>query len=155
MAKNTMVKNIKAARERVDETFKKATDAARIEVLNLLREVLPPGISLQWRQYTPYFNDGEACEFGVEDPTLFRTVYQGKKRKSVEYGAEDAIEDASYASGSSISDLTNEQLGAFQRAWDALATGEAGTLLMLRAFGDHVEVVVTSDSVNIDDYDHE
>jgi len=26
--------------------------------------------SLQWTQYTPYFNDGDACEFGVTEPEV-------------------------------------------------------------------------------------
>src|SRR5688572_30748584 len=28
----------------------------------------PDLISLRWTQYTPYFNDGDACTFSVHDP---------------------------------------------------------------------------------------
>lgn len=26
--------------------------------------------SVRWEQYTPYFNDGDACEFGVHEPSV-------------------------------------------------------------------------------------
>ena len=30
-----------------------------------------PGIkAIVWAQFTPYFNDGDTCEFGVNDPTF-------------------------------------------------------------------------------------
>lgn len=42
------------------------------DVAAYLAELIPPGFYLTWDQYTPYFNDGEACVFNVYDPYLVK-----------------------------------------------------------------------------------
>lgn len=37
------------------------------DAFNQFFEEHPNIKTVQWRQYTPYFNDGEPCEFGVQD----------------------------------------------------------------------------------------
>jgi hypothetical protein len=59
------------------DDYKKQTDAINIKKRGLTKEVLlkkaklifdkhPALSSFGWTQYTPYFNDGEACYFGVQ-----------------------------------------------------------------------------------------
>lgn len=37
----------------------------------LLPYIQHPIIGIEWRQYTPYFNDGEPCIFGVNEPEFY------------------------------------------------------------------------------------
>jgi hypothetical protein len=55
----------KAGKELRDE-IRKTLD----EVLKLFFDANPYVASISWRQYTPYFNDGDSCEFSVGDPIL-------------------------------------------------------------------------------------
>jgi hypothetical protein len=55
----------KAGKELRDE-IRKTLD----EVLKLFFDANPHVASVSWRQYTPYFNDGDACTFSVGDPIL-------------------------------------------------------------------------------------
>ena len=49
--------------------------------IELLTEGLSPMIQspitgVQWRQYTPYFNDGETCVFSVHEPEI---IFEGSE----------------------------------------------------------------------------
>jgi hypothetical protein len=53
----------------IDELDKSRTrqadqwDAAKFE--EMVKPLLEAGVSIKWEQYTPYFNDGDVCEFSV------------------------------------------------------------------------------------------
>jgi hypothetical protein len=36
----------------------------------MVKPLLEAGVSIQWDQYTPFFNDGDICEFSVNEPTF-------------------------------------------------------------------------------------
>jgi hypothetical protein len=58
------------------------------EVLKLFFEANPHVASISWRQYTPYFNDGDACQFSVGDPILtLRSDYS--RDPDYDYGEEE------------------------------------------------------------------
>lgn len=109
--------------------------------------------SFSWSQYTPYFNDGDACEFRVNRDYLhindfsdFETYsyeewlkedYQWKPNPS-EFGFETVEELYNVAKG------INEILEKF----------EDDDLLHL--FGDHAQVTIYRDgTISTDDYDHD
>jgi hypothetical protein len=66
----------------------KAAKSFEKEVLALARTI--EGLEeIRWQQYTPYFNDGESCVFGVSDPGFkFTNTPEG----AGDYG--DGFEDA-------------------------------------------------------------
>lgn len=117
-----------------------------------------PGVSgLVWEQYTPYFNDGDPCEFSV-----------GEARVLVEGMDSEAYEEAEtdYGWGYSAWDLvhwkTNEPVELPGEA-DALVLRDA--LQNLRTagwndvakanFGDHAKVTATKDGFSVEFYDHD
>lgn len=52
-------------------------------------------LSLHWTQYTPYFNDGDACEFGTNEifVRLDDRFVEGGEDEPEEYDEDDYIED--------------------------------------------------------------
>ena len=55
-----------AARKAVEEALKPAREALMRD-FHAAFEKHPEVKAIAWVQYTPYFNDGEPCEFGVRD----------------------------------------------------------------------------------------
>ena len=57
-----------------------------------LRAILADGdiLSFGWTQYTPYFNDGERCVFGVEEP-WFRTTADATRDEDDDEDDADAL----------------------------------------------------------------
>lgn len=112
---------IKEAKETLEPAFK--------EVLEQNPEVLAIG----WHQYTPYFNDGDTCEFNVHD--LHYCTESGS--------LEDSLYEWPYASDG-------------PDAVKALVSVVNGNEEIMQAvFGDHAEIRITRDGISVDEYDHE
>ena len=108
--------------------------------------------SLKWTQYTPYFNDGETCEFHVHD--LYVKPVDGDEDDgdyedgyvyvpSPEYYTDDQLAERGF---------TRESATALRDLGNALSTNEEACLA---AFGDHVEVIVTRDGIEVEEYSHD
>lgn len=119
-------------------------------------------IEFGWRQYTPYFNDGEPCVFSthsvwvrtladehVEDlydlevdynhPSIGErpVTWKGNQR---EYGAYEGPDEARY-----------------DRCLTLHAAVDGGEFydVLLAAFGDHAEITVRRDGIKVEFYDHD
>lgn len=104
--------------------------------------------SFSWRQYTPYFNDGEPCEFGVDNDYI-DIKFDGKEFEEVgewtfksdhrKYHTEEqdtaGLQEA-YADIRVLLDTFDEEDYKFM-------------------FGDHAEVVATKDGVEVEEYEHD
>ena len=130
---------------------------------------------IRWTQYTPYFNDGEACEFSVGTPAFFfagqdpeeiedtyeynawnkpsKWMYEEAKnggKYAADYQAEiDKYDNMVKALGPRLKEI-QEGIRKFQELFNDI---EDGTMLGL--FGDHVQVSATANGIDIDEYDHE
>jgi hypothetical protein len=107
-------------------------------------------IGVRWTQYTPYFNDGDPCEFWVNE------VYC-KTSKNDE-------DDGDYEDGfiSSYSVKYIEGLEVSEQEKLAKQINEAGELIssipesvLQNTFGDGYQITVTADGIDVDDYDHD
>lgn len=119
-------------------------------------EACPSIEAVRWRQYTPYFNDGDACVFRVGDHYL---KFTGDKKDEAE-GDDD---DGDYEDGfSSTYGLTGEKEAA------AAIVSELFRCLddemMLTAFEDHAkitatregfEITATREGFEVEEYDHD
>lgn len=122
----------------VDEHNKLLREKGEIAVKDALKAFLekhPVIDSVKWQQYTPYFNDGEPCTFGVHTPYV---VIEGNEYG--DYGEFDLDKEHK-----DIQADLNQLEGAFGKLED----------VMQAVFGDHVEVTVTRTSIEIDDYSHD
>ncbi len=112
--------------------------------------------SFSWAQYTPYFNDGDTCEFYVHSD-YFKMDIGGYKLASVSpYAGKVAYEV--YLNGEYVdSELSKELDGAIKKAAfdiEELISG-IDEDIMRDIYGDHVEVTVTRKGIKIEDHEHE
>lgn len=70
MALQTMIDKLNTAKKTYDAQLKEIADQGKEEIGRHLAPLIPPGWALFWTQYTPYFNDGDACHFSVRDVYL-------------------------------------------------------------------------------------
>lgn len=127
--------------------FTEATDA----VLSI------PGIyAARWRQYTPYFNDGEPCEFSVQDIEVKLSPLDDEEDERGDY--EDGFIDTymmDYGRDrgelTELSDEAFEALKKAVKAWSSLNIDE----VCRRNFGDHSTVTATLEGFAVEFYDHD
>lgn len=126
-----------------------------------------------WTQYTPYFNDGSTCEFGVNEPSF--TNAEGEDLDEVSpYGEYDGGKENIWVveewSIDSVFDKTKEWMADTRKAIEAsgailnpqmckefssiLRSGDFESV-MKAMFGDHVKVVATKDGFDVEEYDHD
>lgn len=150
------------------------------ELAPLLQAVLnDTGIEeFGWRQYTPYFNDGEPCTFGVGDlwfltPEDADDEEDRKEREEDPYGWSDAHHvSGSKGFGETISRWVYNEEGKgsyidtpnpryskdrFERCHELAAAIGSGHYesALLAAFGDHAIVTINRDNIKVEFYDHE
>lgn len=109
---------------------------------------------IRWTQYTPYFNDGEACTFRIG---------------SVEFKLKDAEEDAgdnedgyqttwdiNYELGKVTKDAKHPATEKFEEITDLISNDDIEDVLY-DMFGDHVEVTfdVATGKTTTDEYAHD
>jgi hypothetical protein len=106
-----------------------------------------PGIiALRWEQYTPYFNDGEPCEFDVYGFYFLDTSASADK---------DGDEDGAFVDAYTArhdSDPKQAARGATVEAFESRVKDED---VFRFVFGDHVRVTATPDGFEVEEYDHD
>jgi hypothetical protein len=119
--------------------------------------------AIRWRQYTPYFNDGDPCTFGVGEISV-RITGTDEDAGDGEDGFVSTYDDEvralkGYTKGWGKDEReipgSDPVFGtAFKQAEKALEGGEFENAL-LELFGDHAEVTVYKDRIVVDSYDHD
>jgi len=121
----------------------------------------PDVIGVTWDQYTPYFNDGDACTFSVNEPAVVFKAEAG--------GEEDEDDDDWEGYGARPDDL-KEYFGhkcaavsldsSEKKAWEK----DLGLIyeriqefddVMLATFGDHVSVIASRKGFEVNEQDHD
>jgi hypothetical protein len=135
-------KDLEAARKTLETEAKKAFHSGIKSVF----EDFPEVVAIRWTQYTPYFNDGGTCEFGSNHQ------YAGILFNNHKYCGDDEFDDIDESS-----EYDREDCKKFDLAKDHIHkllnnfTDED----MLSMFGDHAQITVTKDGVEIDGYEHD
>lgn len=132
------------ARTRAKKAFTKA--------LSNVFVMYPDIKSLSWSQYTPYFNDGDSCEFSVGD--IYVSNYKGISH----YGEwdnddEDEPEDLQVRSHYEL-----KRAGAkYKELVEILEfmNSSVGEDVLYELFGDHVTVEATAEGIESSDYEHD
>lgn len=109
-------------------------------------DAFPTVKSFSWTQYTPYFNDGEECVFGVndyfqvelEDGTELEEVCDNPywRQRKIDAGEELTLEDNL---GVALSELV----------------GGIDDDTMKSLFGDHVRITVNREGIDTEYYEHD
>lgn len=95
---------------------------------------VPEVTSVSWTQYTPYFMDGDACEFSVNE-LEFNTNSGNYSMYSM-----------------NRSNLSAEKIALCKELQDMIYGQDD---MMLDIFGDHVEIIMTPEGSDVNDYDHD
>ena len=157
---------LKTLREKNSELFK-----IKSEILNISSDIFedfykhifdkyPTLDSFGWSQYTPYFNDGDTCIFSANtDYISINGEYVdeanwSQETKVIDWGTwnkdtrkyEGRVEEDNDDYDPILTEASNEIV-------DFL--GQFDNDFYLSKFGDHAEITVTKDGVDISDYDHD
>jgi hypothetical protein len=176
---NVTAQDIKKVVEETNENFleikeemKRLRDEARKKVkdfflkgMNKIFEMFPEVKTVSWRQYTPYFNDGEECVFGAHTDDFRVNDYDQYDDDSDDSSEYKNVMPYNETRGSWH---TNAHTG--QREWRylnpesrAVKIKEAiqGFLSQLdnddykTMFGDHAKVIVMKNKVIVEEYEHD
>jgi hypothetical protein len=117
----------------------------------------PDALAIRWTQYTPYFNDGDACIFGIGN---FSIKVKGIAGDSEEEEDSEFLDDWQLekkwnpvTESHEKRDIDNKLVKGFKKLYSDMQGVEEALQF---AFGDHVKVTVTPDGkVEIDDYEHD
>ena len=130
-------------------------------------ETNPSIKAIVWTQYTPYFNDGDTCEFSVHEP-----YYSNAKGDQIEdlsrhgdYSGEDEgvwAEDTWILTGDSQYcvdrrkeiDLTGVDLQSVAAFSKMISSSDMEEILK-EMFEDHVTVSATRDGFDVEEYEHD
>lgn len=152
-------------------------EMAKANGAELVRELAEPLFTLgvpkiRWTQYTPFFNDGDSCEFSVHDAHVF---IEDEEDEVYSYDLERQFEEYQPWSGCSAEEneryrqsdndrtdaliamgITKDNASEISEALSQFSKFICGNeQLMQMAFGDHVEVTVTPDGVTVEEYNHD
>lgn len=123
-----------------------------------------PGVKkIRWHQYTPYFNDGEPCEFGVNEPAvkLSKKIFGDTSEQSdYDDGFVDSYGLYEYNGGNGYSEdnKTYEINGVSTKAvYDALqgANWDSFEAVAKANFGDHAVVTATTEGFEVEFFEHD
>lgn len=140
-----------AAQKRMQKEGKSALE----EAVKELFDEYPNLHAIRWEQYTPYFNDGESCVFGVGDA---RIKMKGQEETEDGGDYDDGFDDWSEWSEKYRAEQKEEPYPkGFKKAY--LAVKEVFSAIpdemMLAIFDDHVRVTATRDGFEVDEYSHD
>ena len=121
------------------EVFKEGTEEIFAENPDL--------VSFRWTQYTPYFNDGEPCYFGVNDYL------------DVKFADGTLLEDWDTSSQKYATEYESDYDGTEEQMSTATAAAELVSSIpeevLEKIFGDHAEVTVYRDRIEVEEYEHD
>lgn len=144
----TMLEKFKEVAERNSEQIKKLREESAALVKPLLQQFItdfPEVRQVRWTQYSPYFNDGEACVFSLhtfgfyfEGDDLDDSVYEHEIYRYEDFDKKEVCSPETFSACCEL----ERQLRQVE--------GELESL-----FGDHAQVTVTADGVDVEEYDHD
>lgn len=151
-----MFNNLKSFREAQHETNSKAKGVIK-EALKELFAAFPILDSVKWTQYTPYFNDGDACTFSVNDVYIKFSGVTGTRAESVgDWGDGWLNLDYEHEILNEIEQLDEPTKKSLIKTIELLNKELQGNEdALYAAFGDHVEVIVDRTNIDAVSYSHD
>lgn len=146
--------------ETLKKTIKKTLKDTFKGLTKELFDTYPELKSFGWDQYTPYFNDGEPCEFRANTSDIKINGYdeyddEGDSDKSINVYLNGQRKIWDDASGGEIANpnynkRNKEIVNTLTKFLEQFDNEDYKNL-----FGDHVSVHITAKKIVVDDYDHD
>lgn len=108
--------------------------------------------AVKWRQYTPYFNDGDACVFSAYGASV-RLVGGDDEAGDYEDGFYTPWDIGYYSETKDIPGV--EEVRALLRALDDEIESGAHDIILNEKFGDPAEVIATEGGFEVEFYEHD
>ena len=137
------------------ESFKQAIKAKEDEYKNFGKQLFKDYIkeyfktypeiqAVVFAAYTPYFNDGDTCEYSINDPVYVLEGFDPQNLlRYYDYEYNDSIKSAVY---NDINYKNYEEFNKFM---------QQNTELLKGIFGDHVCVYITPEEIITEEYEHD
>lgn len=163
---NQLITEQEALRKKFQETAQALFKETTKEFFDL-----NPGVKcVVWTQYTPYFNDGDTCEFGVNNPT-FSNAEGSDVYNVTGWGEYDGETEGVWATDN-ISYVMNSDRDYYKETCDLILAGEKVDVdscsnfsdmvlsnpmedVMYAMFGDHVKIIATREGFDVEEYEHD
>jgi hypothetical protein len=131
-----------ALKEAYDTKLSEEGEDAVKELFKEFFEANPKAAAVSWRQYTPYFNDGDPCYFRVGEMSLHL------------HADEDEEYDPDYGYDSyQLSHSEDPEMKKLGEAFDILV--DIPEEVLEYVFGDHVTVTATAEGFEVSEYNHD
>lgn len=148
----SMKKEMDDLKARIEEQGQAAFNDACGEVFSK-----DPGlVCFTWTQYTPWFNDGDACVFGVGEVNIIHEHCFREDESTEEYD-----DDYEWDGGNvpwrdeDRAELPKKVLETIEKVEEIHYWIQSADEIALAAFGDHVQVRVTREGVEVTEYEHD
>lgn len=146
----------------IQRGYKRKDQRPKSEFASLVQAALDvDGIEvLRWRQYTPYFNDGDACVFSAHG---LEVTVNGVEIEDIDWGDNAAkvlgTRPRTYGTNGWVYGAyegpDEDRYNTLQALADAIGGGAFDDVL-LDLFGDHAEVKITKgQDIEVDSVDHD
>lgn len=166
----TMQNSLKGLIEVQSKLRKEFQEQAQTSFKEVVKELFEKNTGLglvTWTQYTPYFNDGEACTFSINE-AYFSNATDSDDIMYGDYQGEDETiwtshnpvrhmkGDIDWDKETSVKIQATEGLNAtsIQEFMDILNSSEMEDIFEAM-FDDHVKVTLTRKGIQVDDYSHD
>lgn len=139
------------------------------ELQPILQAVLddPTIVEFGWRQYTPYFNDGEPCTFSAHGTWVRTDADKDADEDELEMWGHRTLGKVTTEWGA-IDPATRRQVVVSEtyegpdrarydrcKALESAVEGGHFEHVLLDAFGDHANITVRRDGIQVEFYDHD
>lgn len=123
----------------------------------------PAVTAIMWTQYTPYFNDGDTCEFSVNEP-YFTNAKGDQVDDLTRWGEYEGEDEGVWSESSWGFKYTKERHPEtdFSGVDQAMVNKFSGLIqssdmedVMKAMFGDHVRVTASREGFDVEDIDHD
>lgn len=123
--------------------------------------------AIRWSQYTPYFNDGEPCEFSVDEYSIGIKFF-GLDENDSTYRNDGFITDDdvySYPDGFKANlpdhgrvyktEINGVDISGIDKLLEIVPIGDHHMVFLRESFGDHAEVTATREGFHVEYYEHD
>ena len=136
---------------KMKEEFQKKAQAAFKEVFKEFWEQHPNVKAVVWHQYTPYFNDGEPCYFGVGELSGLSQVSYDQWVEDGGWAEEYGL--SPYNKPTEEDNITEEEVKSAYEALNQLQ--KLPDDIYLDMFGDHVQIIATPSGFEVEEFSHD
>lgn len=153
------LKDMQKELQAVKAQFSERATAEFTKAINQIFVEYPQLETIAWTQYSPYFNDGEECTFGVHAST-FSNAPADEFNLWGEWNDKTEAEEKQYwAIGQNWYDdeEANSPAGLMDvhREFDRILQSSEFEDILHEMFGNHVKVICTKTGIDTEEYDHD